>query len=196
MTVGNASSSTSASWMYVSTPLCSNSTFTTVGGGASRPERQANPRLGRPSPPSAVVPGCSRTDTVDGGLTPACVNASGAEPLAEEERRAGAARLSRPTARIVRGRTDGSASVEVRGSNCPARARDGDSADSPTTTVPVSAPSGLWHPSTGGPWGFSVVQSFKRSTIDWVWSGASLISCARAGRRALFIVCGGAEAFP
>uniref|UniRef100_A0A7S0KWD0 Uncharacterized protein n=1 Tax=Micromonas pusilla TaxID=38833 RepID=A0A7S0KWD0_MICPS len=44
MTVGNASSSTSASWMNVSTPLLSNSTFTTVGGGASRPERQAIPR--------------------------------------------------------------------------------------------------------------------------------------------------------
>ena len=45
MTVGNASSSMSASWMNVSTPLCSNSTFTTVGGGASRPERHAIPRL-------------------------------------------------------------------------------------------------------------------------------------------------------
>lgn len=31
--------------MKVFTPLCSNSTFTTVGGGASRPERQAYPRV-------------------------------------------------------------------------------------------------------------------------------------------------------
>ena len=44
MTVGKASSRTSASWMKTSTLGCSNSTFTTVGGGASRPERHAYPR--------------------------------------------------------------------------------------------------------------------------------------------------------
>ena len=46
---------TSASWMNVSTPPLSNSTFTTVGGGASRPERHAYIRVSSSAGPPPLI---------------------------------------------------------------------------------------------------------------------------------------------